>query len=267
MRGDLPHRAEHQERKRGARRHAQAALAARRRGGADVNGGNGVGHGGPSCASAIADAARVGGLGGSGKRAAVRHLRPPRGGILPGGRWAVRCRKPNDSLDRSVTSAIFLAVLPVLHRNDLVGWAIRALTPVLTGYGREAPCPRGRRRSLKARRGHASLCPPYELRTHHPSRESQRPPSFANLPSHKARGRSADRRPGAAAPVGGRATSRRPARVPARSLAQSARRGRSPLGAPPRRFVGPEPALAKPSSVAHERCPSVSHWRIRAFRS
>jgi hypothetical protein len=33
-------------------------------------------------------------------------------------------------------------------------------------------------------------------------------------------------------------------------LAQSARRGRSPLGAPPRRFVGPEPALVKPSGGA-----------------
>ena len=115
MRGDLPHRAEHQERKRGARRHAQAALAARRRRGADVNGGNGVGHGGPSCASAIADAARVGGLGGSGKRAAVRHLRPPRGGILPGGRRTVRRRTSIDSSDRSATSAIFLAVLLVLQ--------------------------------------------------------------------------------------------------------------------------------------------------------
>ena len=115
MRGDLPHRAEHQERKRDARRHAQAALAARASGGADVNGGNGVGHGGPSCASAIADAARVGGLGGSGKRAAVRHLRPPRGGILLGGRSAVRRRTSNDSSDHSATSAIFLSVLPVLH--------------------------------------------------------------------------------------------------------------------------------------------------------
>ena len=39
-----------------------------------------------------------------------------------------------------------------------------------------------------------------------------------------------------------------------------------PLGAPPRRFIGAEPALAVPSGVAHERCPSVSAWCIRTFR-
>ncbi len=56
--------------------------------------------------------------------------------------------------------------------------------------------------------------------------------------------------------------------VPSQTTSRSPRiRGRSPLGAPPRRFFGPEPALARPSGVAHERCPSVSHWRIHASRS
>ena len=34
--------------------------------------------------------------------------------------------------------------------------------------------------------------------------------------------------------------------------------GRSPLGAPPRRFLGSGPAWARPWGGAHERCPSVS---------
>jgi hypothetical protein len=37
----------------------------------------------------------------------------------------------------------------------------------------------------------------------HPTREAMAPPRFANSPSHKVRERSADRRSGAAAPVGG----------------------------------------------------------------
>jgi hypothetical protein len=111
----------------------------------------------------------------------------------------------------------------------------------------------------------------------------QKSSELCNVPSHERGKRSADRRSGACeAPFAGQ--SRRPAGhsasktrvnalsiarpcVPRRPLAQSARRGRPPLGAPPRRFVGSEPALAKPPSDAHERCSSVSHGCIRTFRS
>ena len=69
------------------------------------------------------------------------------------------------------------------------------------------------------------------------------------------RERSADRRSGAAAPVGGPVTqARRRLRAPCvprgPACAVRASGGRSPLGAPPRRFFGPEPALARPLSVA-----------------
>jgi hypothetical protein len=89
------------------------------------------------------------------------------------------------------------------------------------------------------------------LRTHHRSRE-EKSPEACHCPSHERGKRSADRRPGAAAPVfrcGPLALS------PPRPRADSSRRpragGRSPLGAPPRRFFGPEPALAIPSDVAY----------------
>ena len=75
MRGDLPHRADHQERKRQVRGRAQTALAARRRGAGNVSGGNGVGHGEPGRALALSGTARVGGLSRGGKRGWMRHLR------------------------------------------------------------------------------------------------------------------------------------------------------------------------------------------------
>jgi hypothetical protein len=78
----------------------------------------------------------------------------------------------------------------------------------------------------------------------HHSRESQGPPSFAISPLTKRGKRSADRRSGASAPVCERASYVGP-RVPAQGGFHRLRAGgRSPLGAPPRRFIGAEPAWA-----------------------
>ena len=98
---------------------------------------------------------------------------------------------------------------------------------------------------------------PCGLRTVHASSFSRvtRPPSFANLPltpsegaeRRQALGCSGTRR--RASDVGPQAHGDAPC-VPRGPFARSARRGRSPLGAPPRRFLGPEPALAKPSGAA-----------------
>ena len=71
------------------------------------------------------------------------------------------------------------------------------------------------------------------------------PPSFASVPSHQTR--EAERRQalGCSGTRFRAGHSRRPARVPAQISFRSPRAGgRSPLGAPPRRFFGPEPALA-----------------------
>ena len=81
------------------------------------------------------------------------------------------------------------------------------------------------------------------------------------FPSHKRGKRSADRRSGASAPVCERTSDVGP-RVPAQGGFHRLRAGgRSPLGAPPRRFIGPEPAWATAlRSVAHERCPLGLAW-------
>jgi hypothetical protein len=87
------------------------------------------------------------------------------------------------------------------------------------------------------------------LNTHHRSREAFCSPSFVSFPLAHARERSADRRsgcigtPSRASDAGPQAFAKRLAfpRKPAHAVCASGER--SPLGAPPRRFFGPEAVL------------------------
>ena len=98
-----------------------------------------------------------------------------------------------------------------------------------------------------------------QARTHHPSREAKSP-ELCQSPRLIERGkRSADRRSGASAPVFERTSNVGP-RVPAQGGFHRLRAGgRSPLGAPPRRFIGAEPARAKALGRCH-RAASLA-WR------
>jgi hypothetical protein len=112
------------------------------------------------------------------------------------------------------------------------------------------------------------------LAKHLRSREASTPPRFANVPITQSEGAERRQALGCLRGTLGRASDAGPQALARRlasrtdQLAQSARRGRSPLGAPPRRFIGPGPALVKLSggaqrggalslTLAHSRVPLV----------